>query len=99
MGEEHRRKLLANETLFRTVNDSLARAPDTDSMLFLCECSYRDCSETVRLTRAEYRRIREGTQRFIIHAGHEHAENEQVVEAHGAYLVVEPTEPDPPTPS
>ena len=87
--QEH---LAANEDRFRQINEKvedMAAAHGGDSHEFLCECSDPDCSERVRLTLAEYRRVREDGARFIVVKGHVVNEIERVVESAEDHAVIE----------
>jgi hypothetical protein len=92
-------RLAKNEALFREVNERVAEItagltssvspPDTlDGVV--CECADPLCLERVGpLTIAEYERVRSDPRRFIIAAGHQSADVENVVERQQAYWVVE----------
>jgi hypothetical protein len=56
---------------------------------FLCECDDPRCTELVRLTLAEYERIRSHPNRFVVVAGHE--PESETTEVHDRYAVVEKT--------
>ena len=76
----------------RQVNERLhdlerSRA-SSDPGSFVCECADTGCAGYVELPLAEYERIRAQGTRFVVLPGHEVADLEQVVEEHGAWLVV-----------
>jgi hypothetical protein len=90
--DRQQEQLAANEDRFRQINEKvedMAAAHGSDSHEFLCECSDPDCSERVRLTLAEYRRVREDGARFIVVKGHVVNEIERVVEAAEDHAVIE----------
>ena len=93
MGSEQQKRLAANESLFRLVNERVEEVTDrfaqTGPQDYLCECANVGCTEHIRLTREEYERIRSNPRRFAIIRGHVVPEVEDVVEAHGHYAVVE----------
>jgi hypothetical protein len=84
LDDRQQQHLAANEDLFRQINEKVedvAAAHGSDSHEFLCECSDPGCSERVRVTLAEYRRVREDGARFIVVKGHVVNEIERVVES------------------
>jgi hypothetical protein len=93
-------KLAANQSRFRRSNDRLRRAADSyrfeasDRLPFLCECADPGCFEAVMLSLAEYERVREHPNWFLLVAGHEDAEAdcERIIEAEKGYAVVEKIE-------
>ena len=88
-----------NESLFREVNDRIEElsenveaqgiAPDGGLVEFHCECGRDGCSERVRLTVAEYQRVRADNDRFALVPGHETPEMEAVVESNERFVVVD----------
>ena len=95
-----------NEALFRNLNERLKElddrldmaavgAPARDREEFFCECGRLDCMARFELTRAEYEAVRAHAERFVVLAGHEDPEIERVVEAHGAWVVVEKNDGTP----
>ena len=80
-----------NEAAFRQANEAIRATerelgPPLDRVPYLCECDDVDCRETVRLTAAEYERIRQDGATFAVARGHHSDGN--VVEEHEDYLVV-----------
>lgn len=93
MDERHERRIAENEVTFRRVNEAIEppdAAPDA-VLAFVCECGRLGCTDTVALTRADYEAVRTGFERFVVVAGHEQAEVEDVVEDHGEYRIVAKT--------
>lgn len=94
MGERERR-LAENEALFREINEQIQSAAgrfevgDDHVYEFLCECSNRDCTLRLPLTRARYERARSRPTRFVVAAGHELPDIEEVVEDCGEYRLIE----------
>jgi hypothetical protein len=82
-----------NEEIFREVNRGIdvgAERHHVESPLpFHCECAQAFCVETVAVSPTDYERVAKERYRFIVIAGHEDPEVEQVVEEHGAFNVVE----------
>ena len=97
--EERLARTARNESLFREVNDRIEEltrnveaqgiAPEGGLIEFHCECGREDCTERVRLTVAEYERVRADNDRFAIVPGHESPEMEVVVEAEDRFVVVD----------
>lgn len=84
-----------NEALFREVNENIAdleeRFGPTEEPVFVCECSNVGCSERLAVDPTIYRRVREQPRLFLVRAGHEDPQIEQVVEIHRDLLIVEKT--------
>lgn len=83
----------ANESVFRQVNEAIARGQwpgEEDELVgFRCECASLGCNEIVELTIREYERVRANPRRFVVLPGHELAQDEIVVESGAGYTVVE----------
>lgn len=91
MSSRDEEKRAGNEAAFRQANEAIRATerelrPPLDRVPYLCECEDVGCRETIRLTAAEYERIREDGATFAIARGH-HGEGD-VVEEHEDYLVV-----------
>jgi hypothetical protein len=85
-----------NESLFREVNENIARLEERHGAteaepVFLCECANADCTEHLAVGREVYERVRERPRQFLILPGHEEPQVEEVVEAHRDYLIVAKT--------
>jgi hypothetical protein len=90
MDELTKQRLKQNETVFRAVNDEIDDLGAPDSRIaYVCECADVSCSETVRLDRADYRRIQAQRGHFVVVPGHEVPEIEDVVERDSDHLVVD----------
>ncbi len=96
-GDRAREERLAkNETLFRDLNERIEQAAGReteggDKYGFVCECSHDDCFELVHMTIVEYERLRGNPLRFVVIAGHEIPEIEEVVERQPGYYFVKKT--------
>jgi hypothetical protein len=92
--DDHQRRLVKNEALFREVNE---RIEDVATELgghahlyeFLCECSNTDCQLRLPLTIGAYEQVRQHPRRFIVAPGHDLPDIEKVVERREAYQVIE----------
>lgn len=93
MNERVQRRVAANESAFREVNEAIERGlwpGEEDSLVaFRCECASLDCAQLLELTLNEYERIRAESRRFLLVRGHELPEVETVVEIKERYVVVE----------
>ena len=86
-------RLTANERLFRHANEeanrqALQRDVPTE-LAVVCECTDRDCRQTLTIPTAEYEWLRQNPRRFLVLPGHEAPAVEQVVERFDGYLIVE----------
>jgi hypothetical protein len=83
-------KAARNQALWREVNERIKAVVETSGRVeFLCECANLDCTETMSMSMAEYKRIRSSPTRFPIAVGHDFPEVERVVEVSDGYAVVE----------
>jgi hypothetical protein len=97
MNEERQRRLAANETLFREVNEQIetlnaATDPPTERGVFLCECSRLGCAERIDMTFAAYAAVRSNPRWFVVLPSDEHVgpvEMERVVAHTDHYFIVE----------
>jgi len=83
-----------NKRVFRGVNERMAELTTTrpdglDVHLLICECSNDGCAESIEITPAEYASVLAQGNRFIVVAGHQAPEIDQVVGGNGRFLVVE----------
>jgi hypothetical protein len=74
----------ANERLLDTVADDLS---DSRPVPFLCECADDDCLGTVEVTLAEWEAVAAEHNHFLMEAGHQRSEDEEVVGSVGEYQV------------
>jgi hypothetical protein len=91
---EARDELLAkNEATFRVLNENILSIASTlggsEPFEFICECATSGCFERLSLTLKEYERVRSDGAHFLIAAGHEDIEVEQVVMVKDEFAVVE----------
>lgn len=93
MNERVQRRVAANESAFREVNEAIERGlwPGEEGSLvaFRCECASLDCAQLLELTLEEYERVRAESRRFLLVRGHELPDVETVVQIHERYVVVE----------
>ena len=88
-------RLARNEAFFREVNERIEdtatrlASRDDEEWEYLCECGDPNCTERVKLTRAEYKVVRSDPRRFVLAPGHVDAQIEHVVRADAERVVVE----------
>jgi hypothetical protein len=93
MDERLQRRVAANESAFREVNEAIERGlwqgEESSLVAFRCECASLDCTNMVELTPREYEHVRADPRRFLVLRGHQLPEVETVVETCERYVVVE----------
>jgi len=95
MPDDRAARLARNESRFREINERVEHdlGPIVDAqdelLAFVCECARRSCTESVELSVAEYEAVRTDSTRFMVVAGHEIDDVEDVVERHDRYLVIQ----------
>jgi hypothetical protein len=90
-------KLARNNSIFREANEQIAgRAVvhglgEERTLPLLCECSEPRCTELIRVTLLDYRKVREDPRHFVHALGHEPEIPGAVrtLERRGDYIVVE----------
>ncbi|HKU55911.1 MAG TPA: hypothetical protein VJP41_02715 [Gaiellaceae bacterium] len=85
-------KRAENEATFRDANERIREAerelePPLDRVPYLCECDDVRCREPLRLTAAEYERVRADGATFVIARGH--SSDGEVVDEGDHYFVVQ----------
>jgi hypothetical protein len=94
-------RVARNHALFRDVNEHIYSltaefgsppADDGLGLALVCECGNVSCTSQVLVETDDYSRIRANPAHFVVLAGHELPEVDQVVEARGQYVVVERSE-------
>ena len=68
---------------------------DAELLVFACECGDADCTTRVPLSMRHYRRLTLGQGRYLVATAHWSREDERVLYAHDAYMVVEPRAASP----
>ena len=67
----------ANEAFLGVVERSGVKADQP--LRFLCECASEDCLESVEVSKNEWREVTSQHNHFLMRAGHQHSEGEEVV--------------------
>ena len=95
---EREERILANEILFREVNERIDEITERTATLavldYVCECGQPTCTGKITLTHEQYESVRTDGQRFVTLPGHHSTELERVVERHAGYQVVEKDTPE-----
>ena len=92
MDAQAKQRVAMNEATFRRINEGMQTAQGRGGELsFMCECGRLGCNRLIRMTRAEYERLRAEPRRFALLPGHEVPEVETVVARREGYVVVEKT--------
>ena len=86
-------QIAEHEIRFREINERLAQdvrgvSPDDATVEFVCECGVLTCTDTVALTLAEYDAVRGDGAEFVVLAGHEIPDAEDVVDRAEGHVVV-----------
>ena len=85
-----------NEATFREANETLEdKAAELgygdERTPYLCECQNDRCTELIRLSRAEYERVRAHPRRFVVTPGHHQPSYDEVIEEEGTFTIIEKT--------
>ena len=93
VSEAREERLAKNEATFRVLNENILSIASTlggdEPFEFICECATSGCFERLSLTLKEYERVRSDGAHFLIAAGHEDIEVEQVIIVKDEFAVVE----------
>lgn len=97
---ERAERIVRNEARFRDINDRLEAGlrtlvGDDEAVSFVCECGNAVCEETVSLTFAAYEEVRADDRSFVVLAGHEIPDVEDVVARNDGHNVVRKRQPVP----
>jgi hypothetical protein len=92
--DDRGRRVGANEVVFREVNERLRELGEGFSLVseladFVCECANTTCVEPVRMSLADYERVRSDPKWFFVVKGHELPEYERVIDEKGDHVIVE----------
>jgi len=92
-------RVAKNEATSRVINEGMDAAygsePQDAHLFFLCECGLEQCDRTVRITKAEYERVRNDPRQFVILRNHLIPDVDQVVSDGDRFLVVTKREGTP----
>jgi hypothetical protein len=82
--QNQRRFREANEKLHEAVED---RVRESQPVPFLCECADDDCLGTVKVSLGEWEAVAAKPNHFVMEAGHQRSEGEEVVGSLREYQV------------
>jgi hypothetical protein len=93
MASARKERIARNESAFRELNERLEASvhrgrTEPEYAGFVCECGDGDCDMTVRVPLGAYEAVRQNTRDFIVVAGHEVEDAEDVVDEGDGYVVV-----------
>jgi hypothetical protein len=91
---ERETRAARNQSLFRAVNEKVARlneafATVTDTYTIACECADGTCVTMLEISPDAYGRVREHPRRFVVLPGHVYGDLEAVVSDGDGYVEVE----------
>jgi hypothetical protein len=84
--ENQKRFRKGNETLHDAVENVV---PEDLLVRFLCECADDDCLGDVNVTLSEWESVAARPHHYLMIAGHQHSEGEQVVGRVGEYEIAQ----------
>jgi len=95
---EAAQRIAGNEVVLRAVNERIAEktfdlesrglTSSDETSEYLCACGRPDCTESMNLTLAEFRKAHERVDQSIVVPGHHLPAIEDVVDEHDGYAVV-----------
>jgi hypothetical protein len=89
--DERTQRLALNESLFRELNERVedqADAADASVIEVYCECANLDCIERIAMTETEYQAVRSDPAQFVVRAGHEALDIEEIVGGNDRFQIV-----------
>jgi len=87
--DSYARDVGSRQALFREVNERIFELRGLSSAEVVCECSDASCTNTIRVSAAEYHDVRAHSRRFITLPGHVEDAVERVVAEREGYVIVE----------
>lgn len=92
--DEERGEEVRRQALFREVNEQIEKLSDgwelfDGSLSVLCECGRPGCNEAIDVPRALYDDVRATPSRFLLKAGHELGDVDDVVARRDGYVIAE----------
>jgi hypothetical protein len=93
MASARKERIARNESAFRELNERLEASvhrgrTEPEYAGFVCECGDGDCDMTVRVPLGAYEAVRQNARDFIVVAGHELEDTEDVVDEGDGYVIV-----------
>jgi hypothetical protein len=98
--DDRDRRISANETLFREVNDRIEELDatlgvPTRKFTIVCECGRLSCAEHISVGHDEYRELRADPTTFLVLPGHEDPRVETVVDTREGFYIIRKREGEP----
>ena len=92
--DEERVEEVRRQALFREVNERIENLSDgweifDGSLSVLCECGRPGCNDPIDVAKVVYDEIRATPNRFLLKAGHEIDDIDEVVVRHNGYVIAE----------
>lgn len=92
--DEDRGAEVRRQALFREVNEQIEKLSDgwelfDGSLSVLCECGRPGCNEAIDVPRTLYDGVRAAPNRFLLKAGHELEDVDDVIARHDGYVIAE----------
>ncbi|MEO5633722.1 hypothetical protein [Gaiella sp.] len=91
--DERQVRAARNESLFRSLNESLEKVRQgvsaDEQTEYFCECAQRRCATMVALSPHEYEHVRAAGDRFLVVPEHMVPAVEKALEKHTTYWIVE----------
>ncbi len=96
--ERNDERTVRNQSIFREVNERVVALVQggfqeldegANVVHAICECAEVACCEPIELSIEEYRAVRSSPVRFLVRAGHQRPDTEQVTLSYDGYVVVE----------
>ena len=95
MDELHAKRVARNEARFRALNQqtraavtALSERPP-ENCTIMCECAMLDCEQMITMSVADYQRVREVSNHFIVRPDHVIVSAERAIEYHEDWWMVE----------
>lgn len=86
--DAQKRKAIANEVIYRELNQELELLAGSAVLLICCECGEINCSVPFEVDRVIFDHVRMNPLRFILVPGHEDPELEDIIEKHTHFNIV-----------
>jgi hypothetical protein len=72
-------RVAENESAFRLLDERLAAGTPSETFKIVCECGDEGCRERILVMRGEYEHARSDGALFLVQAGHEALDVEEIV--------------------
>ena len=90
MPESRNERIARNEASYRELNEAIhSGSPAARRFQLICECGHPECTAPLNISADEYAAVRAHPRRFLVLAGHEIADAEEVVDRQPGYFVIQ----------